>query len=196
MSNPVSSPVKGLRGVVAGQTSLSEVYANEGRLIYRGYDIHDLVKNSTFEEVAYLLWNGELPTQSQLDALKQQMSGERVLPPLVMGCLEELAVRRCADGRAAHQHLDAWPYRPATDSHARASDFRNGQGGYHPGRFSSRTPGAVAAGATRRPEPYWQLHLYVDRQRTDRRGSPLFWVRISFCWPTTVSMPRPLPHAL
>ena len=55
MSNPVANPVKGLRGVVAGQTSVSEVYGGEGRLIYRGYDIHDLVKNSTFEEVAYLL---------------------------------------------------------------------------------------------------------------------------------------------
>lgn len=86
----MSNPVKGLRGVIAGQTSLSEVYANEGRLIYRGYDIHDLVKNSTFEEVAYLLWNGELPTQSQLDALKQQMSGGRALPPLVMGFLKNL----------------------------------------------------------------------------------------------------------
>jgi citrate synthase len=86
----MSNPVKGLRGVVAGQTSVSEVYGSEGRLIYRGYDIHDLVKNSTFEEVAFLLWNGELPTQSQLDALKQQMSGERVLPPLVLGFLKNL----------------------------------------------------------------------------------------------------------
>jgi citrate synthase len=90
MSNPVATPVKGLRGVVAGQTAVSEVYGGEGRLIYRGYDIHDLVKNTTFEEVAYLLWNGELPNAAQLNALKQQMSGERTLPALVMTFLKSL----------------------------------------------------------------------------------------------------------
>jgi citrate synthase len=86
----MSNPVKGLRGVVAGQTAVSEVYGSEGRLVYRGYDIHDLVAHSTFEEVAYLLWHGELPTQAQLAELKQQMVGERALPDIVVKFLQSL----------------------------------------------------------------------------------------------------------
>ena len=86
----MTNAVKGLRGVVAGQTAISEVYATEGRLIYRGYDIHDLVAHTTFEEVAYLLWNGELPTAAQLAALKQQMTTERALPGLVMDFLSRV----------------------------------------------------------------------------------------------------------
>ncbi len=84
MSN---TPVKGLRGVVAGQTAVSEVYGQEGRLVYRGYSIRDLVAHATFEEVAYLLWNGELPNRAQLDDLKRQMAAERALPELVMDFL-------------------------------------------------------------------------------------------------------------
>jgi citrate synthase len=86
----MSNPVKGLRGVVAGQTAVSEVYGQEGRLVYRGYDIHDLVKHTTFEEVAYLLWNGELPTQAQLQALKMKLVAARQLPEMVMGFLSHV----------------------------------------------------------------------------------------------------------
>src|SRR5437879_1314986 len=86
----MTNAVKGLRGVVAGQTAVSEVYATEGQLIYRGYDIHDLVQHTTFEEVAYLLWNGDLPTAAQLAALKQQMTAERALPALVMDWLSRV----------------------------------------------------------------------------------------------------------
>ena len=87
MSNTL---VKGLRGVVAGQTAVSEVYGQEGRLVYRGYSIGDLVAHSTFEEVAYLLWSGELPTQAQLEDLKRQMAAQRALPPLVMDFLRRV----------------------------------------------------------------------------------------------------------
>lgn len=81
---------KGLAGVVAGQTAISEVYGQEGRLVYRGYDIHDLAAHTTFEEVAFLLWNGDLPTQSQLDELKQQMASSRALPDRAMGLLRHM----------------------------------------------------------------------------------------------------------
>jgi citrate synthase len=86
----MTNPTKGLRGVVAGQTAISEVYANEGRLVYRGYDIHDLVAHTTFEEVAYLLWNGDLPAPAQLDALKKQMSADRALPGMLMDFLSRV----------------------------------------------------------------------------------------------------------
>ena len=62
-----SSAAAGLRGVVAAQSSIGDVNGEEGKLIYQGYDIHDLAENSTFEEVVFLLWNGRLPKQAELD---------------------------------------------------------------------------------------------------------------------------------
>ncbi|MBI1801288.1 MAG: citrate synthase/methylcitrate synthase [Chloroflexi bacterium] len=81
---------KGLAGVVAGQTAISEVYGQEGRLVYRGYDIHDLAANTTFEEVAYLLWRGDLPSAAQLAALKAQMAAARELPDGVLKAMRLL----------------------------------------------------------------------------------------------------------
>jgi citrate synthase len=57
---------RGLEGVVANESSICYVFGEEGRLIYRGYDINDLADHSTFEETAYLLLNGDLPTRPQL----------------------------------------------------------------------------------------------------------------------------------
>ena len=75
---PEFSP--GLEGVVAAQTAISEVDGNNGRLIYRGgYLIEDLAPAASFEEAAYLLWNGELPNKSQLDGLRQEMAAGRKL---------------------------------------------------------------------------------------------------------------------
>jgi citrate synthase len=64
-----TSAAAGLRGVVAAQSSIGDVNGEEGVLIYQGYDIHDLAENSTFEEIIFLLWNGRLPKQEELDDL-------------------------------------------------------------------------------------------------------------------------------
>src|SRR5437762_10206792 len=70
----------GLEGVVAAETAVSEVDGANGRLIYRGgYLIEDLVTVTSYEEVAYLLWHGELPNEKELDALRQQMRAARRL---------------------------------------------------------------------------------------------------------------------
>jgi len=71
---------KGLEGVIIDDSSICMIDGNAGRLIYRGYDIHDLTENLTFEEAAYLLWNGELPTKTQLDDLNKRLSMERPIP--------------------------------------------------------------------------------------------------------------------
>jgi citrate synthase len=79
----------GLEGVVAAETEVSEVDGANGRLIYRGgYLIEDLASVTTFEEVAYLLWHGELPNNSELDALKRQMAAGRRLNDSARGALE------------------------------------------------------------------------------------------------------------
>ncbi len=81
----------GLRGVIAGRSALSSVDGEVGRLTYRGIDIADLVGAETsFEEVAYLLWHDELPSRSQLDALSNQLNESRDLPGPVMDMLASL----------------------------------------------------------------------------------------------------------
>ena len=79
MSHP-KTIAKGLEGVVIDTSSICLIDGNAGRLIFRGYDIHDLASHTTFEEVAHLLWKGELPTRSQLDELKKQLSDARSIP--------------------------------------------------------------------------------------------------------------------
>ena len=61
-----TAATEGLRGVVAAQSAIGDVNGIEGKLIYQGYDIHDLAENSTFEEVVFLLWNGRLPNTDEL----------------------------------------------------------------------------------------------------------------------------------
>jgi citrate synthase len=80
MSSDANVAKGGLEGVVAAQSRISDVNGTEGWLIYSGYDIHDLAEHATFEEVIYLLWNGRLPTRSELDHLKEQLSQEAGLP--------------------------------------------------------------------------------------------------------------------
>ncbi|HET9523680.1 MAG TPA: citrate synthase [Terrimicrobiaceae bacterium] len=71
---------KGLEGIVANSTSLSDVRGNEGILIYSGYDIDELAGKATYEEVVYMLWHGALPNRSQLEELASQLRAERELP--------------------------------------------------------------------------------------------------------------------
>ncbi|MBI3741356.1 MAG: citrate/2-methylcitrate synthase [Chloroflexi bacterium] len=82
MSAPIVA--KGLEGVVVGNTALSRVEGQIGRLTFRGYDIHDLARHITFEEAAHLFWKGELPTRAQYDDLKMQMAHARMIPNHVM----------------------------------------------------------------------------------------------------------------
>jgi citrate synthase len=81
----------GLEDVVAATSEICFIDGEEGRLVYRGYDIHDLVAGGcTFEEVIYLLWNGELPTQAQLSEFVSSLRAERALNPKVLNALKDL----------------------------------------------------------------------------------------------------------
>jgi citrate synthase len=75
----MSSYVPGLEGVVASQTAISMVDGANGRLVYRGYVIADLAEEMSFEEVAYLLWYGNLPTRAELDGLTKELAASRGL---------------------------------------------------------------------------------------------------------------------
>ncbi len=80
----------GLAGVVAGQTSISTVGKEGVGLTYRGYSIEDLAEKSTFEEVAYLLLYGALPSREQLETYKKRLIGLRGLPGKLKTVLEQL----------------------------------------------------------------------------------------------------------
>ena len=78
-----STESKGLEGVIALHTGICDIDGQKGTLVYRGYDIDDLARHCTFEEVAWLLWKGELPSVSERAQLERQLVGERPLPPMV-----------------------------------------------------------------------------------------------------------------
>lgn len=80
----------GLRGQVAGKTALSTVGVSGSGLTYRGYDVKDLAENCEFEEVAYLILKGTLPTQAQLDEYKTKLKGLRGLPQALKDVLERI----------------------------------------------------------------------------------------------------------
>ena len=80
----------GLRGQSAGETTLCTVGKTGSGLTYCGYVIAELAENAKFEEVAYLLYNGELPTQSQLDQYTTKLKGLRSLPDALKTVLENI----------------------------------------------------------------------------------------------------------
>ena len=71
---------KGLEGVIANSTSLSDVRGDEGVLVYEGYNINELAGKVSFEEVIYLLWHGKLPTAAELLQLHEELAAQRELP--------------------------------------------------------------------------------------------------------------------
>jgi len=75
---------------VAATTHLSFIDGQQGILTYCGFNIHDLAENSTFEEVVYLLWNGDLPTREQLDSLSFDLAEQRALAPEVLDLMRSL----------------------------------------------------------------------------------------------------------
>ncbi len=81
---------KGLEGVVAAETGLSQVLGDEGRLIYHGYEIGDLAEHVRFEEVCQLLWHGSLPDQSELSRLKGQLADERPIDDRLIDLLRRM----------------------------------------------------------------------------------------------------------
>jgi citrate synthase len=83
----------GLEDVVVGPSSICDVNGKTGQLIYRGYDIKDLVANTTFEEVIYLLWHEDLPNQAQLVELDKQLRANRKLPSQVVNFLKSVPPR-------------------------------------------------------------------------------------------------------
>jgi len=72
--------IRGLEGVVAAETRLCDLDGANGRLAYCGFDIDDLARRATFEEVTYLLWHGDLPSKTALDGFTAELVAARPIP--------------------------------------------------------------------------------------------------------------------
>src|SRR5688572_25398123 len=80
----VEKPKGGLEDVIATSSAICYLDGDRGVLAYCGYDIHDLAKSATFEEVCHLLWHRRLPTRAELGDLQSQLAAGRQLPePIV-----------------------------------------------------------------------------------------------------------------
>jgi citrate synthase len=87
---PDNKKPSGLQDVIVADSSICYIDGRRGQLVYRGYDIDDLAEHSTFEEVAYLLWNAKLPTTAELTALHEQLTASMCLPPPVLEIMRQL----------------------------------------------------------------------------------------------------------
>ena len=104
---------KGLEGIVACSTAVSSIQDNT--LSYRGFTIEDLAKNSTFEEVVFLLWNNRLPNAAELEKFKQTLAGEYSLPSDMIAALKTIPTKnvhamqwlRTAFSLMSHWDVDA-----------------------------------------------------------------------------------------
>src|SRR5574341_1951679 len=80
---------RGLEGVVANESAVCYVFGDEGRRIYRGYDINDLADHSTFEETAYLLLRGDLPTRDQLKTFAAEIKAAQKLDKVIQRIIKD-----------------------------------------------------------------------------------------------------------
>ncbi|MFQ5897283.1 MAG: citrate/2-methylcitrate synthase [Candidatus Methylomirabilia bacterium] len=116
--------VKGLEGVIAAETALCDLDGENGRLAYQGYDIDDLARLATYEEVAYVLWHGELPSRPTLERFRQALVEVRSLPEAVISAYRLLPAD--ADPMRALQLSVAMlgTFDPDRDDHSREANLR------------------------------------------------------------------------
>src|SRR5215813_14895185 len=80
----------GLEDVIAGESGICYIDGNKGILAYRGYNIHELATNSSFEETCYLLWFGRLPKQAELDDVSKKLASSRTIPSQIIDAMKAM----------------------------------------------------------------------------------------------------------
>lgn len=88
-----TEPVKihrGLKGIYFERSGVSSIDGKAGELRYRGYSIHDLARHSSFEETAWLVLHGELPSKPELEGFRQQLAEARRLPEQILGLIDSI----------------------------------------------------------------------------------------------------------
>ncbi|PSQ57555.1 citrate synthase [Halobacteriales archaeon SW_8_68_21] len=133
---------RGLEGVPVAESDLSYVDGEVGKLVYRGYDIEDLARGASYEEVLYLLWHGSLPTAAELDAFAADLAAEREMDDDVVETVRALAdagERPMAALRTAASMLSA--YDPESDESGDDGEATLRQGR----RITAKIPTVLAA---------------------------------------------------
>ena len=138
---------KGLEGIVANSTRLSDVLGDKGQLIYAGYDINELAGKVSFEETIYLLWNERLPKRAELEEFSSALRQQRELP--------RQPARRRSDGRDPHGGVHARAVRHGEGRLARgelpALSLADGEDGgdrrVFPSRADRQGPAACPSGS-------------------------------------------------
>src|SRR5262245_36641547 len=132
-----------LADVVIPTTDIRFIDGHEGRLLYRGYGVDDLAAHSSFEEVAYLLWHGALPTKKEFDTFNKALSSSanRKVPPKLLALLRTLPKKTTPMEvlRTGVSALSAWD--PDANDNSRAATVRKCV------QLTAPLPEPVAAGA-------------------------------------------------
>ena len=129
---------RGLKDVVLDTTESSYIDGAQGILLYRGYSIHDLAANSSFEEVSYLLLHGALPTEEELNSFKKRLKAQRGLPKGVIDVIRVVQNAHPMDVlRTAVSALAAFD--PDTEDMSREANIRKSE------RLTAQFPTIVAA---------------------------------------------------
>jgi citrate synthase len=116
---------RGLKGVYFDRSPCTFIDGKAGELRYRGYDIHDLAERSTFEETAWLLLHGELPTRQQLGSFEADLKAARKLPDALFDVIRTMSSAHPMDVlRTAVSMLAAFD--PETADNSRAATMRKG----------------------------------------------------------------------
>src|SRR6188508_1046318 len=123
MATIVEKPKGGLEDVVATSSAICYLDGEKGVLAYCGYDIHDLAKSATFEEVCYLLWHRRLPSRAELGDLQSQLAVARPLPEQIIRLMRSLPP---VDGMDALRTLTSalGHYDPDAAESSAASQYR------------------------------------------------------------------------
>ena len=113
----------GLEDVVAATSSICYLDGDRGVLAYYGYDIHDLAKSGTFEEVCYLLWHGRLPNRAELGDLQSQLAAARPLSESILRLMKQLPA---SDGMDMLRTLTSalGQYDPETNDNSPQANYR------------------------------------------------------------------------
>jgi citrate synthase len=133
---------KGLEGVLVAESELSFIDGDAGRLVYRGYEIEDLARGASYEEVLYLLWYGHLPDRAAYDEFRDAMAAERHVADGVLTTVRELAEQDedpMAALRTAVSQLSAYDPDASADPTDRDANLRKGR------RITAKIPTILAA---------------------------------------------------
>ncbi len=123
MTTEAAKPKAGLEDVVAASSAICYLDGERGVLAYFGYDIHDLARGASFEEVCYLLWHGRLPNRGELGDLKSQLAAARPVPEPILRLMKQLPA---SDGMDALRTLTSalGQYDPDGGDNSQSANYR------------------------------------------------------------------------